>query len=398
MTVIDLHILQAYPPSLLNRDDTGQPKTAVFGGVLRTRVSSQSLRRAQRVYAAENGLIPEVNLARRTRHLPMKLAERLEARHGFEKDAAFALALNTVWGMGLLDTSDPELRTRALLFLSQGEIERIASGIAARGAQLLSSAVPPDGLGPGRGGDGPGPRETDAVSVNCPSTFRELGAAMLDELDATEAVDVALHGRFQAASRRMGVEGACATAHAFSVGEHHVELDQCTIADDTAGWGPEFLSTATLTAPVLYRYSNLDIRLLGNNLGGDRRLLELAASAWLTAELHAVPRAKRSSTAPSTRPLLAMAVARDDQALSLANAFLRPVRPTRDLDEGQAAVDAMCRHWAHMDAAYGHHGVRWCCFLYAEDGASVPLDMPGRRVNAAELTMLAAHAAAGVGA
>lgn len=56
MTVIDLHILQAYPPSLLNRDEMGQPKTVVFGGTTRTRVSSQSLKRAQRLYAAEHGL------------------------------------------------------------------------------------------------------------------------------------------------------------------------------------------------------------------------------------------------------------------------------------------------------------------------------------------------------
>src|SRR5215469_7251830 len=85
MAVIDLHILQAYPPSLLNRDDTGQPKTAIFGGVVRTRVSSQSLRRAQRLYAEENNLIPEANLARRTRHLPNLLAKQLVARHGFDR-------------------------------------------------------------------------------------------------------------------------------------------------------------------------------------------------------------------------------------------------------------------------------------------------------------------------
>jgi CRISPR system Cascade subunit CasC len=182
------------------------------------------------------------------------------------------------------------------------------------------------------------------------------------------------------------------------VGEHHVELDQCTASDDTAGWGPEFLSTATLTAPLLYRYSNLDIRLLGNNLGGDRKLAALATSAWLTSVLHAVPRAKRTSTAPATRPLLAMAVARHDQALSMANAFLKPVSPTPELGEGQAAVAAFGRHWGHMEAAYGHRGVRWSCFLYADDEAAVIAELPGRRVDAGELTALAARAAEEVGA
>lgn len=391
MTVIDLHILQAYPPSLLNRDDTGQPKTAVFGGVMRTRVSSQALRRAQRVYTEETGLVPEANLARRTRHLPMLLAKRLVAWHGFDKDGALKLALNTVWGMGLLDTTDPEHRTKALLFLGVKEIERIAAGIAARGSSLFHSAVPLD-LADGCGSDEQGPARPEVLAANCPPEFRELGAALLDEFDATGAVDVALYGRFQAASRRMGVDGACSTAHAFSVGEHHVELDQCTVVDDSAGWGPEFLSAATLTAPTLYRYCNLDINLLRNNLGGDLELIELATTAWLTAAMHAVPRAKRTSTAPTTRPLLVMAVVRTDQALSLANAFLRPVRPTREFDEGQTAVAAISGHWARMDSAYGHHGVRQCCYLYAGDEAAVPADMPGRPANAAELTALAAHA------
>ena len=39
---VDFHILQTVPPSCINRDDTGSPKTAVYGGVLRARVSSQA--------------------------------------------------------------------------------------------------------------------------------------------------------------------------------------------------------------------------------------------------------------------------------------------------------------------------------------------------------------------
>ena len=45
---VQLHLLTSYPPSNLNRDDLGNPKTARLGGVERLRVSSQSLKRAWR--------------------------------------------------------------------------------------------------------------------------------------------------------------------------------------------------------------------------------------------------------------------------------------------------------------------------------------------------------------
>lgn len=397
MAVIDLHILQAYPPSLLNRDDTGQPKTAVFGGVVRTRVSSQSLRRAQRTYTEQQGLIPDANLARRTRHLAVIVAERLNSRFGMSEADGLTLAVNTVWGMGLLEVADPEHRTRALLFLGTAEIERLAAAIAARATDLLGAAVPHHwiGAGSGRGEDGGQPRNSRLYgeTAECPGAFREFGRTLLGGLDATGAVDVALYGRFLAANRRMDVDGASSTAHAFSVGEHRIELDQCTVVDDHEDAHGDPLAAASLTAPTLYRYSNLDIRLLTRNLGGDRDLAGLATTAWLTAALHAVPRAKKTSTAPATRPLLALAVIRDDQALSLANAFLRPVRPSGDLDEGRAAATAICRHWGHMQQAYGHQGVRACYFVYADDAALLPLGMPGESVSAAELSELAADAA-----
>ena len=47
---VDIHAIQSLPPSNVNRDDTGSPKTAIYGGVRRSRVSSQSWKRAIRQY------------------------------------------------------------------------------------------------------------------------------------------------------------------------------------------------------------------------------------------------------------------------------------------------------------------------------------------------------------
>lgn len=386
MTVIDLHILQTYPPGQLSRGETEQPKTVVFGGVTRTRVSSQSLLRAQLVYARGQGLIPEANLGLRTRHLPMLLAERLTDRHGMDADVGLTLALNTVWGMGLLDTADAKHRTRALLFLDRAEIDWIAAEIAERSTRLLGAAVATGMFEAVGEPDDDAAHSARALEPKCPKPLRDFGRELLDELSTTKAADVALYGRHLGANRWAGIDGACATAHSFSVGEHRPELDR--YATGTSSKAP---SSASLVGPLLYSYANLDVCSLTGNLGGDLELAEIAAAAWLTAVLHAVPRLRKTVTTPDMRPLLALAVARTDQSLSLANAFLRPIWRTSASGERQSAVTALIRHWAHIGDVFGHRDVRSCHF-YADEEALLLAGMPGRRVDAAELAAVAGRA------
>lgn len=385
MTVIDLHILQAYPPSLLNRDDLGQPKTTVFGGVTRTRVSSQALKRSQRLYTASHGLVPDANLATRTRHLPTLLAGRLEQQHGLGREESLALALNTVWGMGVLNAAGGSHLTTVLMFLGAGEVEHIASVVAARRDELSGWAVPPERIAPPPEAEGAKPRGTRERRADCPQVFRDLGRHLLGSTDPTKAVDVALYGRFLAEDHRVDVDGASSTAHAFSIGEHHLDLDYYAAVDDVEERSAGFLNTGALTAPVLYRYSNLDTTTLLANLGGDEDLAHLAAASWLTAAIHSLPRAKAASTAPTTRPILVLAVVRRDLALSMANAFLRPVRPTREHDVAQAGIAALARHWAHLGDSYGHDGVEASFAVHVGDPADLPQRMPGEVVSAREL-------------
>ena len=61
--LLEIHILQNFAPSNLNRDDTGSPKDCLFGGARRARISSQCLKRAMRTYVRENKLMPDGNLA-----------------------------------------------------------------------------------------------------------------------------------------------------------------------------------------------------------------------------------------------------------------------------------------------------------------------------------------------
>ena len=75
---VQLHLLTSYPPSNLNRDDTGRPKTALVGDANRLRISSQSLKRAWRTSenfeAALGG-----NLGTRTKQMGKEIYKKLLA-------------------------------------------------------------------------------------------------------------------------------------------------------------------------------------------------------------------------------------------------------------------------------------------------------------------------------
>ena len=68
--LIEIHMLKNYPPTNLNRDDTGAPKTSVFGGVSRGRISSQCLKRSWRTAPLFQEAVGTENLGVRTRKLP----------------------------------------------------------------------------------------------------------------------------------------------------------------------------------------------------------------------------------------------------------------------------------------------------------------------------------------
>ena len=100
-SVLEIHILQNFAPSNLNRDDTGSPKDAFFGGVRRARISSQSLKRAMRQYFSEQKLLEPEELAVRTKRLSKELTDRLVVLGHVEEEAAIPLRV-PVQGLGFL--------------------------------------------------------------------------------------------------------------------------------------------------------------------------------------------------------------------------------------------------------------------------------------------------------
>lgn len=89
--LIQIHILQNYAPANLNRDDTGSPKDAIFGGKRRGRISSQCLKRSIRRCAAfQDTFDGTALLGVRTRKLPSLIETELR-KLGIEDDVVKAI-------------------------------------------------------------------------------------------------------------------------------------------------------------------------------------------------------------------------------------------------------------------------------------------------------------------
>ncbi|MEW5826367.1 MAG: type I-E CRISPR-associated protein Cas7/Cse4/CasC [Candidatus Bipolaricaulota bacterium] len=362
--VLEIHILQNFAPSNLNRDDTGSPKDAIFGGTRRGRISSQCLKRAMREHFRESGLLVEEDLALRTKRVVQPLAEALHSRGRSvtESEAIIALALS-----GLeLKVSDG--KSQYLLFLAEREIERVAGLIDEHWDSLVK-------LVQGESGGEKASKKAAKTTVP-PELVKAMGAA----LDGGKAVDVALFGRMVADRPEAGRDAAAQVAHAISTHKVDREFDFYTAVDDlqpddTAG--ADMLGTVEFDSACYYRYALIDLDKLVENLQGDRALALKGVEAFLCASVHAEPTGKQNSFAAHNPPsLVAFTVRKNASPRSLANAFERPVRPGQDGLVAESA-QALVAEWVRLDAAYGDAGAA----SYLNVTPLLELALPGVRAS-----------------
>lgn len=347
---VELHIIQNFAPSNLNRDDTGAPKDCQFGGYRRARISSQALKRAIRMTFGEENLLPEESRARRTKRIAGALVERLVA-HGKDAVAAAAVVEAAIQGIGLSfekpKEGDTEKKTQYLLFLGQREINALADVCLAHWDTLVDVAPNADAAS-----------ERDAKKAkkaNKAALPKQVQLALLDALDGRSA-DVALFGRMLADLPEKNIDAASQVAHAISTHRVATEFDFYTAVDDlkpddTAG--ADMLGTVEFNSACFYRYSNIDVDQLIENLGGDVDLARATVEAFLWASIHAIPTGKQNSMAAQNPPSFVMAVVRDRGLWSLANAFVNPVAPAHDGDLIERSVDALEAYWSNLVRVYG---------------------------------------------
>lgn len=283
---LDVHAIQTVPPSNINRDDTGSPKTAQYGGVTRARVSSQSWKKAIRQYFLEHGDLNNVGI--RSLEIVRYLAEKIESIDGaLNHEKAMELAEKTLKVAGVSTTKDKKVK--ALFFMSSKQAEKIAQ-----------AAI-----------DG------------------DKNKAELQELLKNDpAIDIALFGRMVADDPKLNEDASSQVAHAISTHEVQTEFDFFTATDDFSSAddaGAGMLGTIEYNSSTLYRYANVALHELYRQIG-DQTSTVKALRLFVEAFVKSMPTGKINTFANQTIPQALLVCLRGDRPINLVTAFERPIR------------------------------------------------------------------------
>ncbi len=304
-TIVDVHVLQTVPPSNLNRDDTGSPKSAVYGGVRRARVSSQAWKRATRTAFADH--YDPADLGERTRRVVELVAEEITALDPSSEEQAPALAAAVLEAAAGIKLAAPKSRKDGeaelaqsgyLLFLSRHQVKNLAR-IAA-----------------------------DAAATHDPAqTVKARAKDAKAAADADHSVDLALFGRMVADQADLNVDAAAQVAHAISVHSVDTEFDYFTAVDDhnpEEESGAGMIGTIEFNSSTLYRYATVDVDALNETLGSTEATAR-AVQAFVRSWVRSMPTGKQNTFANRTLPEAVVVLVRDRQPVNLVQAFEEPV-------------------------------------------------------------------------
>lgn len=347
---IQIHTLHNYPAALINRDDAGLAKRLPYGDAIRTRISSQCLKRHWRVADDVFALGRlDVPMAVRSREIPRLIRDRMVASGVVESQAQ--VAVEGLRAAGLVDKAKDlkgkeALETGQAVLLGHAEIEYLVK----RCSELAAEHQDEKAL-------------KAAVAGFLKDEKRNIEAMRLGS-----GLESALFGRMVTSDVLASRDAAVYVAHAFTVHEAQVENDYFTVVDDLlreAGEpGSAGIFDTELASGLYYGYLVVDVPQLVANLEG----VSIRDWAEATAEqralagrvvqslLHLVatvsPGAKRGSTAPFEWAKFMLVEAGDWQPRSLAGAFQNAL-PLAQPALRRAAVQRMADEIGCMDAAYG---------------------------------------------
>lgn len=326
-TFIQLHLLTSYPPSNLNRDDLGRPKTAMMGGKTRLRVSSQSLKRAWRTSDLfESALVGHIG--KRTKKMGEKIYNLLCAKGVTETKAKeFAKRIMEFFGATENANKDKplkDLESSQLIHFNQSEIKALTE-------------------------------LTDKIS--------RVGELDLNDLKSLvekqqHDVDISMFGRMLTGKEVVKVtddpDAAVQVAHAITVHEVAVENDYFTAVDDLNKGGEDLgaahIGETEFAAGVFYLYLCINRDLLKENLGGNTLLTGEALAALVEASAKVAPNGKQNSFASRAYASYILVEKGEQQPRSLSVAFLKPVRGEDVMKQAIIEIEAKR---ANMEKVYG---------------------------------------------
>jgi len=367
---IELHILQNFAPSCLNRDDTNAPKDCEFGGFRRARISSQCIKRSIRTYwlQSEDEEMRQL-VGKRTADLVDWLTDEfLRKQKNTPRDIVRTVAQALVKALyvkkGKESKRTGRFITSYLVFLGHDEMQALL-GYLEENYQALTGAAKKAAEAKAEESDRGEPDEEEEKEDKSP--LGKAVKALLKEKPIKGggiSADIALFGRMVADFPGVNVDAACQVAHAISTNEVDMEMDFYTAVDDLQKKGEEtgagFMGIVEFNSSCFYRYALLDTEQLKKNLPGDKGLAKAAVLAFVKAAVFAIPTGKQNSMAAQNLPLYVRVVAREGAApRSLANAFLKPVRTSRQKDDlVLSSVEALEAHDKSLNRMYGTGGMK----------------------------------------
>lgn len=347
-TLIEIHALQNFAPSNLNRDDTGAPKDAVFGGTRRARVSSQCGKRAMRQFFGEKvreGVFGADELAVRTKRVYQAITDALMGKRDPAETLAKAeIALSYV----KLKAADGG-KTQYLLFLGQREISALADAVHECWDDIVAAAE--------SGAEKPKGKAKKAAASSAP---KEVQARIESIFNGGKAVDVALFGRMLADMPEKNQNAACQVAHAISTHAVEREFDFYTAVDDlkpedTAG--ADMMGTVEFNSACYYRYAVVDWEKLLENLQGDAELAARGLRTFLQGFVVAEPTGKQNTFAAHNPPeFVAISVCRNAAPRNYANAFESAIRAKTGESLTRKSAEALCAKARDLQTAYPRNG------------------------------------------
>lgn len=359
-TFVDIHVIQTVPPSNINRDDTGSPKTAVYGGQPRARVSSQAWKRATR--DAFGSLLEDSEIGVRSKRVVELVAEQITVQDPSLEPRAEDLAARVLKAGGI-NTKQPRNKTKdseaaptpesdSLVFLSRHQI----AGLAALAVQAAHQA-------------GEGTPSFDQKEVK-------------KRANTSHSVDISLFGRMVANAANLNVEASTQVAHALSVHAARTEFDYYTAVDDhkkakeeeDAGAG--MIGTIEFNSSTLYRYATIDVDELQGNLGDDD-VTRRAVEAFTRAFISSMPSGKQNTFANRTLPDAVLVTVRDSQPINLVGAFEEPVGDHEEGGRIAASISRLARHGVELHEAFDERPVAGWSFGVGDRVA--PLTQLGER-------------------
>lgn len=334
---IQLHMLTSYPPSNLNRDDLGRPKTAIMGRTQRLRISSQSLKRAWRA--------SDIFKEALSGHVGIRTKEM--GNFVYKALITGVKLTDILEGISEFLTTYPKMEEKKAGEISK-QIASVFGKLKKEGFEIEQLAhFSPEEIG-----------TIEKLIIDLAQSGRELTDEDKNILRKNNtAVDIAMFGRMLAANTQYNVEAAVQVSHAITVHKVAVEDDFFTAVDDLNNgeedMGSGHLGETEFAAGLFYIYICINRDLLKENLEEDEELTKKALQAFTESALTVSPTGKQNSFASRAYASYVLAEKGKQQPRSLSVAFLKALE---EKDLLASAIKELNSTHEKIESVYGK-----CC-------------------------------------